>query len=398
MNVLLFCSNPVNGGTARIFCEIIRSLRENSKDISLFACVNEGNPVEVYKKIDGICYLPVYSEQALFKEMYGNKGLSRITSFFFRKISYRHIRKNNVRHMQKYLLDLRIDTVVIHNGGYVGDDLCNQMLEAAYLCRSIVRKRIIVWHNDMEKGFIRKIRYFLYDKKVDREATAFVTVSEYTKGRIEDSSYLKKDIRVIYNGLSDNRMLGREEKEKTIGRLERSMNVLMIGNFTENKGQIKLIKACKYLEHLDIGFTIIGNVYDEAYYNLCCQKIIDWKLGEKIRILHGIHNASEYIEMFDVLAVTSLYDESFGLISLEAMIAHCPVIAFQCGGIPEVVEDKKSGIIVPIGDSRKLAQTIEWMYRHPDERKRMGLNGEQRYKEKFSAEAMREKYERIIKE
>jgi len=53
-------------------------------------------------------------------------------------------------------------------------------------------------------------------------------------------------------------------------------------------------------------------------------------------IYRGINNAYEYIELFDMLVVPSMYDESFDLISLGAMQVGRPVVAFAYGGIPDV--------------------------------------------------------------
>ena len=61
--------------------------------------------------------------------------------------------ENNIKIMKEYLSRNKIDCIIIHNGGYVGDDLCNQMLQAAYECKEHTICRIYVLHNDFEKNF-----------------------------------------------------------------------------------------------------------------------------------------------------------------------------------------------------------------------------------------------------
>ena len=148
---------------------------------------------------------------------------------------------------------------------------------------------------------------------------------------------------------------------------------------------------------MKVHFTIIGNVYDKTYYEECMKFIRDKELQYAFSIYHGIHNAYEYIDMYDMLIVTSLYDESFGLISLEAMASGCPVVAFECGGIPEVVQNGTDGIIVPLGDSHKMAEAISRLAHNKNEREEMGKNGRCAYEEKFSVETMVKQYMDIIK-
>lgn len=400
MNILIFCSNPVNGGTARIFYELVMAMNHMIEPVDkLVACVNENNSVDIYKKIENLERLPVYSEEEICLGMYGGTVIKRIMNRLRRKIKYSNVKKRNIAIMQKYLRENQIDTVLIHNGGYIGDDLCNQMLAASYRCAKYTLRRIYVLHNDMEKNLRSKLRFCLYDRKISKEATEIVTVSQFTKNRICESSFISRDIKVIYNGISDIHMLTEKEKQEIIHINSQKINVLMIGNFLENKGQHKFLEAAKKLSSKNgaYHFTIIGNVYDEEYFKKCEGLIKESNLENEVSIYQSIYNAFEYIDMFDILAVPSMYDESFGLISVEAMANQRPVVAFACGGIPEVVIDGRDGFVVPVGDVKLLAEKIEWLAMHPDERRRMGEQCRSDYLERFSVEAMTERYLELMK-
>lgn len=400
MTILVFCSNPVNGGTARIFYELVTVIKRMIEpEDKVIACVNEKNPVDIYKKIEKLERLSVYSEEEICLGMYGGTVAKRIVNRLRRKIKYSEVKKHNIAIMQEYLRKSQVDTVLIHNGGYVGDDLCNQMLTASYRSVEHTLRRIYVLHNDMKKNLCSELRFWLYDRKISKEATEIVTVSQFTKNRISQSSFISRDIKVIYNGISDVQTLTEEEKRKAIHICPQKINVLMIGNFLENKGQHKFLESARELsnKNADYHFTIIGNVYDEDYFRKCESLMKEFNLENKVSIYHGIYNASEYINIFDVLVVPSIYDESFGLISVEAMANRCPVVAFACGGIPEVVIDGRDGFVVPVGDAKLLAEKIEWLAMHPDERKRMGDQCRRDYVEKFSVEAMAEKYLELIR-
>ena len=56
------------------------------------------------------------------------------------------------------------------------------------------------------------------------------------------------------------------------------------------------------------------------------------------------------------------------------MVSGLPVVATNVGGVPSLVEDGKTGLLVPWGNSNILAGKIEWLLAHPQERARLGQN------------------------
>jgi glycosyltransferase involved in cell wall biosynthesis len=80
--------------------------------------------------------------------------------------------------------------------------------------------------------------------------------------------------------------------------------------------------------------------------------------------------------------------EGFGLVFVEAMAAGIPVVATRVSGIPEVVLDGETGVLVPVHDPDALAEAIVRLCEDPAERRRLGNNGFQRVREHFTAERM----------
>ena len=142
-----------------------------------------------------------------------------------------------------------------------------------------------------------------------------------------NSSYITKDIKVIYNGLPQSLSLTEKEKRERLDLSVERQYVLMLGNFQRTKGQLQFVLAASEIAKVktDVDFIFIGNVYDDAYFLECKQKIAEYGLQERCYIYHGIHNAAEYIDLFDVVAIPSMCDESFGLISVEAMAKAVPI-------------------------------------------------------------------------
>jgi L-malate glycosyltransferase len=89
--------------------------------------------------------------------------------------------------------------------------------------------------------------------------------------------------------------------------------------------------------------------------------------------------------------------ESFCLSMLEAMFFGRPSVATAVGGIPEVVESDRSGVLVPPGDADAVARAIEGLLADPERRATLGRAAQSRAKEKFSAEVIVPKYEALYR-
>ncbi|MDO5151704.1 MAG: glycosyltransferase family 4 protein, partial [Oscillospiraceae bacterium] len=76
----------------------------------------------------------------------------------------------------------------------------------------------------------------------------------------------------------------------------------------------------------------------------------------------------------------------------EAFSVGKPVVATAVGGTPEIVEDRKNGLLVQVKDVDGLADAIIELINNEDERRRYGVAGYQRYKNDFSYEKMSERY------
>ncbi|MCR4998654.1 MAG: glycosyltransferase family 4 protein, partial [Lachnospiraceae bacterium] len=353
MKILLFCSNPFNGGTAKMFYELYVAMEKKltPQGHEVIAAVNEKNPVDIYKQIPNLVRLPMYSAEEKLGPYPTGDMFTKSMKILMRNNNYANVIMANVRAAKEYLHKEHIDCVLIHNGGYVGDDLCNQLMTAAYEAK--VPKRYMVFHNDFEKNALQKLRYAGYDKQMSKQATGLITVSNFTRNRILENSYLTRDIRVIYNGIAENNSLSREEKLANLtGYRANTRNVLMIGNFMEYKGNLNFLKAVAKLKEQgvnDVTYTMIGNVYEKEYFHECQKVISEAGLGSQVQIYHNILNAAEYVDLFDFLVTPSQMDESFGLISVEAMAKGRAVVAFACGGIPEVVTNGRDGYVVTSG-------------------------------------------------
>ena len=114
-------------------------------------------------------------------------------------------------------------------------------------------------------------------------------------------------------------------------------------------------------------------------------------LTERVIVREKVHAVEDYLQVADVGLYTS-DAESFCLSILEAMCFGCPSVSTRVGGIPELVEDKESGLLVPPGDVPALAEALESLIRDPARRRALGRAAQARARERFSAEVIVPRY------
>lgn len=122
------------------------------------------------------------------------------------------------------------------------------------------------------------------------------------------------------------------------------------------------------------------------------------RLGFEDRIIvrENILDIEDYLQAADFGLITS-DSESFCMSILEAMFFECPTVATNVGGIPEVIEDGVSGVIVPPGDADKLAEAIDRLIENPEHRKALGRAAKVRAQERFSADQVVSSYETLYR-
>jgi glycogen(starch) synthase len=99
-----------------------------------------------------------------------------------------------------------------------------------------------------------------------------------------------------------------------------------------------------------------------------------------------------------LVVMPSRWPEPFGLVALQAAQMGRPVVACGVGGLPEVVEHERTGLLVPADDEQAMADAIESLLSDPLSVKRMGERARQRARDKFDFSALVDAYEQIYAE
>ena len=174
--------------------------------------------------------------------------------------------------------------------------------------------------------------------------------------------------------------------------------LLVLGRLSKEKGFDVAIKAFSLLKKQGSSARLLiagGGVERPELEKL----VVDLGLSSSVTF-KGVLTQEQALSVFNqatIVIVPSII-ESFGLVILEAMQMQRPVIASRVEGIPEVVVDGETGILVPMRDPHSLCNAIEDILRAPDKGIHMGINGRSRAEKAFSLHSYVLQYEELYKE
>lgn len=140
--------------------------------------------------------------------------------------------------------------------------------------------------------------------------------------------------------------------------------LLAVGRFVEKKGFIYLIQACRHLKQLNVDFQL-SLVGDGPLKAALEQEVAKLDLGDRViftgpKSTEEVRQAMTEADVVIVPSVTSTTGEMEGLpvVIMEAMATGVPVVASAHSGIPEIVQDGKTGYLTPEKDAQAIAQAI----------------------------------------
>lgn len=198
-----------------------------------------------------------------------------------------------------------------------------------------------------------KINY-LYFKYI--QGAAYKLTLKKVNLFIVNSTYMQK---IIKNDLKPNVVIHNGIKLLKYKQIGNNNNLLYVGRIEKYKGVEYAIKAMpKIIEKFpQTQFSIVGEgTYEKNLVSL----VKKMKLQDNIHFLGWVNHKDieSYYEKSSVVIMPSLVPEAFGNTGIEAMSKGRPVIASRVGGIPEWLEDEKSGFLINPGNSNEIAEKI----------------------------------------
>jgi len=238
-------------------------------------------------------------------------------------------------------------------------------------------------------------------------ADKIITVSE----AVREFAIAKIGIRpdkliTIYNGVDLSEFSqspnskGTEEAKRELGINPSCMVVGTVGHLEKEKGCEYLLQAAAQVSAQDgnVTFLLVGDGSQRAKLENLAE---DLSISSNVIFMGYRTDVPRILSVMDIFVLPSLY-EGLPNALLEAMAACRPVVATQVGGIPEVVADGETGILVPQRDPGALARAICVLLEHRERAREMGIAGRKQVEKLFSVEKMIAKtealYEELVKE
>ena len=150
----------------------------------------------------------------------------------------------------------------------------------------------------------------------------------------------------------------------------------------EQKGHAVLIDALARVRERGLDFVAVMAGEGSSRADLE-RRVREAGLGGHVHLPGRVEPIGPLLMAADACVLPSLW-EGLPLSLLEALARGRPVVASRVGGIPEAVEDRATGRLVPAGDASALAAVLEEFHRRPDAGRRMGLEGAARIRAEFT--------------
>ncbi|WP_415887193.1 glycosyltransferase family 4 protein [Neptuniibacter sp. QD37_6] len=289
-------------------------------------------------------------------------------------VSFRRLPVLSAYRLANYLRSNEIDVLHMH----WGKDLILAMLAKKRHPFYLVYTRHMVITRP-KKDFLHRIQYQAVDRiltitqDMEQQAVRYLPLNE-------------EQIKCLYLGVrAPQNNVQREDFFSENSFPRRKLNIALFGRVEHNKGQHLLIDAVMSLvdQGMDISVTLVGHVMNQVYKEKLQTLISEKKLSTQIRFIDFIDEPIDSMANFDVI-VLATYKETFGLVLPEAMRVGVAVIGSNAGGVPEIIDDGKTGLLFTPGDSTSLAVAIRKYYENPELRLSIAIAGKNKADQKFS--------------
>lgn len=206
-----------------------------------------------------------------------------------------------------------------------------------------------------------------------RSVTRFIVLTEFAKRRFVDAGFPSDRFVVKPNFAED-------DPGERVGP---GKYALFVGRLVENKGLRVLLNAWKEL-HEQYPLHIAGDGPDRLTLQA---EAGDVQLsGITFRGRLSRQEVIEAVKGARFLIVPSTLYEGFPMCIVESFACGTPVLCSRLGGLPEIVQQRLTGLHFNPGDPRDLARTVEWAWNHPSELSQMGHAARTKYETDYTAD------------
>ena len=224
----------------------------------------------------------------------------------------------------------------------------------------------------------------------------FVAVSEAVKDGLTRGGVGASRITVIPNGVDLAALRSTATGALSVTLHEAGRRVGFVGRLERVKGCEAFVRAAALLaaDHPDVRFVIAGTGSRARALRALAAEL---GMAGRVEFVGYVESVGPLLAALDVLVVPSL-SEASGLAAMEALALGVPVVASRVGGLPEVVADGGTGLLVPPGDVAAIAGAVTRLLDDPAMARSLAAAGARRVEERFALDQMVEGYLRLYRE
>ncbi len=228
-----------------------------------------------------------------------------------------------------------------------------------------------------------------------------IAVSEATKYQIRNWPFVFEKMTVIYNGIKAEPTFSKVNARLELAKLNSQLSEILksktikdtciigsVGELHHIKGYDFAIRGIhelqKNIQNKKVLYLILGAGEEKLNIE---KNIKNLGLESSIILLGNVPNAYQYLKAFDLFLIPSL-SEGFPYIALESGIYSLPIISTAVGGIPEIIDDMKSGILIQPRKAKEIQFAIEFYLNHKKVQKEHAAAIHEKIIKNFSIEQM----------
>lgn len=250
------------------------------------------------------------------------------------------------------------------------------------------------WASDEDRPIFEKTAYYILHIFTVLFSNKTIAVSKKTKENMAIFDFVSKKISVIHNGITEIPLLSKANARTFLDK--NSKFKVWIGTISElhkNKGLDIAIKGIAPLlkENPNIGFYIIGNGEEKDALVKIAKSL---NIASQVIFMGFVENARQYLKAFDIFTLSSR-KEGFPYTLIEAGFARVPVIATDVGGIPEIIKNLETGLLIKPKISSEFYHAVRYALEHKKDTTLLGTNLYNFSTKEFSLSKMKEKTEDI---
>ena len=282
------------------------------------------------------------------------------------------------RHVRAFIGRFRPDAIIVNHRDW------------ALMLGSILERQCVVFHVH-ELPIATKLMGRTY-RRIDAIVAAFAAVSENIAHRLHALGASREKTHVIQNGIDGPRAVAPRWQAPNGG-----PTIGIVGQIGEWKGHDDLLAALGMLRATGAAFQCsIFGVGDHHYVSKLKEFARQQGIADQVTWHGYVRDADAIYGKMDICVVPSRIDDAFPTVAIEAALQGIPVVATRCGGLPEIVIDGETGLLVAPQQPRAIVDGLQQLLGDSALRRRLGDAARARARDCFTTTRMVDRMESLL--